>query len=101
MIVSRKTGEPRRSGINKAHLELYKALYFAERKGTQFTKEDLLELHKKYVVPNKVRYDAHLRTQEQKYHNASSWMNKAMSVLIRRGYLGLTFKKDLRCLTEQ
>lgn len=103
MIVSKRTGEPRRSGINKAHLELYKMLYSNNKDGTQFTKEDLLEVYGKYVVPDKAHYDNHsqARTKEQIYANASSWLNGSISKLVRRGYLGLTFKKDLKCLTEQ
>lgn len=80
--------------IKEAHHELYEYMRRKHEKGEQFSKADLIEIYSKFVIPNKMVYDYREFTEEQIYRNALSWLDRAIPVLIRRGYLGLTFRKN-------
>ena len=81
--------------IKESHLELYEYMRHRYKKGKQFTKTDLLEIYSKFVISNKKDYDYREFTEDEIYRNASAWLNGAISILIRRGYLGLTFRKNI------
>lgn len=92
----------RLSGIRRAHLELYGYLKHCDEKGEQFTKENMYSIYDRFVSKKKRGFNEQI-TVEQKYVNASSWLNKSLAILIRRGYLGLTFEREsgeVKCLTE-
>lgn len=85
---------------NTAQLELYMLMKEKHEKGEQFRKEDLMDIYDKHVdkqIPNRRYTNDNILTEEQIYSNASSWLNRAISILIRRGYLGLTFKEEVPC----
>ncbi len=83
------------SGIKKGHVELYKRMELKHKDKEQFQKEDLMEIYNSFVVPRKRQYDRRRLTEEQVYNNASAWLDRAIAVLVRRGYLGLIFRIDV------
>lgn len=99
--VKKEIISPGIAGIKKGHLELYKYMKDRYENGEQFKKDDLMEIYNRFVVPSKRPSDAQRLTEEQLYNNASQWLNRSISVLVRRGYLGLTFKKDLKKESSQ
>ncbi len=76
----------------KAHLELYKCMQDKHKRKEQFTKSDLLEIYSKFVISNKKVYGYRELTEDAIYNGASTWLNRAISILVRRGYLGLIFR---------
>ncbi len=78
----------------KAHIELYDYMKRRYDNKEQFTKADLMEIHSKFVVPNRRSYNERELTEEEIYRNASAWLDGAICSLIRRRYLGLTFRKN-------
>lgn len=82
------------SGLKKAHLELYKYMKKRYENNENFNKEDLLRIYNSYVTSTKRLAGSRALTEEQGYNNASTWLNRAISILVRRGYLGLTFRKN-------
>jgi hypothetical protein len=97
----KKTNKVKHKGITIAQYELYKMMKLKHDTGTQFTKIDLLNVYNKFVVSKQklksVRHNYDL-TEDQVYNNASGWMNNSISVLVRKGYFGLTFKKPVESL---
>ncbi len=81
----------------QAQLELYKRMKARHVSGEQFEREDMLEIYNNYVFAEK-RFDDFQRrrlTEEQVYNNASHWMDTAICSLLKKGYLGLSFRKEL------
>ncbi len=85
-----------RQKIQKAHIELYKYVKDKYEQGDKFHKDDLLEIYNRFVRIRKPSdYNFRVLTEEQLYNNASAWLDRAISVLVRRGYLGLIFRIDV------
>ncbi|HDY68144.1 hypothetical protein LCGC14_1610570 [marine sediment metagenome] len=82
--------------IKESHLELYEYMKRKHDNGEQFTRSDLFEIYSKFVVRNKKlpEYRQEM-TEEQILRNAISWLSVAITILIKRGYLGLTFRKNI------
>ncbi len=80
--------------IKKCHFELYEYMKRKHENKERFTKADLIEIYSKYVISNKKIYEYRELEEDIVYRNASSWLDRAIPVLIRRGYLGLTFRKN-------
>ena len=82
----------------KSHLELYKLMKHRHENKQQFTRQDLLNVYKTHVKPNK-----HWEKQRSLEHsievrinrNASAWINNAILTLIKKGYIGLIFLEDM------
>jgi len=82
-------------GLNKPTYELYKVLKEKHETGGRMTREELLEIHSMLECTHHRKFSYKELTEDQKFNNASSWLNGAIARLIRRGWLGLTFKKDI------
>ena len=86
--------------LKKAHAELYNCMLEKHMKKEPFTKEDMLHIHMRHTETNKY-FDKDKMTPEQIYANASKWLNGAIATLVRRGYLGLTFRKGMMEYNEE
>lgn len=81
----------------QGQLELYKAMKSRHISGEQFTKEDMLKIYNNYVFAEK-RFDDFQKgrlSEDQLYNNASHWMESSICSLLKKGYLGLNFRRDL------
>ena len=81
--------------IAKSHLKLYERMRERHENKEQFTRKDLLEIYINFVKPAKDNYSYQERTTEVIRANSLTWLNTAICALIRRGYLGLTFRKNI------
>ncbi len=84
--------------ITKAHFALYQYMKETHENDRQFHKEDMLKIYNQFVVPNKRPTDPERLTEDQIYNNASTWLSRAISALVRHGYFGLTFKENIEPL---
>lgn len=89
--------------LSKAHLKLYKFMKGTYERDGQFRKEDMLDIYDRYAskrIRKKDYIGNAILTDEQIYQNASIWLNRSIAVLVRHGYLGLTFRKECTCDKE-
>ncbi len=90
--------------LKEGHLVLYSVMKDQHEKKLAFTKEMMLDIYKTHVMFSQGKHSyakKKLPTEEQIYNNASAWMNKAIIMLVRRGYLGLMFNKDAEAIPCQ
>ncbi len=78
---------------NKAHLALYRRLYWKKEK---FNRKDALAIYANYVYRSdrKNSYDGG-QCRSMSIPLAMRWFERAVVVLMKHGYLGLTFEKEL------
>lgn len=82
--------------ISEAHVVLYNCMKNLHDNDLQFTKDMMLAIYNGHVQPEKRAEDYQKGlSEEQVYQNASAWLNGAISKLVRRGYLGLTFNNGV------
>ncbi len=86
----------KRSGVNEAQSVLYECMKLRHDTKNSFTRKDLFEIYNNFVVPDKRQFDRNRLSDEQIYNNASSWLNRSIASLVRNGWLGLTFNKDIK-----
>lgn len=80
--------------IKQAHFELYKSLKTKYESGARFEKSDLMYIYDNFGrnVSKRIMYESDTKlTDEQNCRNAKGWFDKALCILIKRGYLGLNF----------
>lgn len=88
----------KRSGVNKAQEVLYECMKLRHETKNSFTKKDLFDIYNDFVVPDKRAFDRNRLSDEQIYNNASAWLNRSIASLVRNGWLGLTFNKDIKMI---
>jgi hypothetical protein len=101
MMVKTDRYDPNLAKPKISHLMLYSLMKETHDLGLSLDKERVMDIYKKYVLPEKRFRDHHRLTEEQVHNNAFSWMQKAIVSLIKRGYLGLTFNKNPRCIEDK
>jgi hypothetical protein len=82
----------------ESHRELYEYLKQQDKAGLGFSRPALFEIYNSFVVPNKRPTDSERLTEEQIYHNFSSWLNYALVALIRQDCFLLIFKDNRKRL---
>ncbi len=93
------------NNLTKPHLNLYRLMHKRHRQNDQFTKADALYLYKKYVMKRCIdhygefKYNKHYRdayTQEIVARKAYHWLTRGIAILIKHGYVGLTFNREIK-----
>lgn len=85
--------------IKQSHFELYKTLKEKHESGARFKKTDLMYIYDNFGrnLSKRIRYESDMKiTDEQNCRNAMGWFDKAICILIKRGYLGLNFNARVR-----
>jgi len=81
--------------ISQGHFELYKTMEKKHESGAPFEKSDLLYIYDNFgrnLSKRKMYASDTELTDVQNFANAKSWFEKAIVLLIKKGYLGLNFK---------
>ncbi len=82
------------STIKQGHFVLYKTLKEKHENRVRFKKSDLMYIYDNFGrnVSKRIMYESDTKlTDEQNCRNAMCWFDKAICILIKRGYLGLNF----------
>ena len=81
-------------------VEIYKYLKGINDEGLQAKQEDIINIYKQFVRSNKNQYSFVEETRERDYPRASDYLHRAISSLVRHGWLDLIFKKEIKEIKE-
>ena len=91
------------SKVTEGQLKLYEMMLDRHNSKSQFTREDIMDVYNKYVCrkERKKYYESDKEpTPEQILHKAELWFERAVVILIKKGYIGLSFKKKNNTFLE-
>ena len=89
------------SGIRQAHIVLYNEMCRIHLENKFISKEDILHVYNEYVIKNKKYWPKNPKTDTTTSMNAMQWFDRALVVLVKRGYLGFTYLKKPNLLPKE